>query len=105
MSEHTPGPWTISPACGDFVVPQLDGFPSGVAAVAVALRGAPNRSEEEVGANARLIAAAPELLDALKNLMHAEHAPYRGPLQYDSVREDAWDRARAAVARAAGRES
>lgn len=69
--KHTPGPWTIEPDdwdhdivveathdCQYHPVAKLDHNPS-------------CRTFEEVVANARLIAAAPDLLEALKTVMEA----------------------------------
>ena len=57
MSEHTPGPWTIHPQHPAWIIGS-DGLP--VAHNVYEF----NRGNE--GANARLIAAAPELLDACR---------------------------------------
>lgn len=91
--QHTRGPWLVF---GYEVVDQANEL--------IAKTSTPRRTHPEERANARLIAAAPELYEALRGLMAAEHPPYRGPLQYDSLREDAWDAARAAVAKAEGRQ-
>lgn len=64
MSEvrHTPGPWAVNP-----VVAQVDAFDSeGIGPVCQMLWPTTLRDEAETEANARLIAAAPELLTALK---------------------------------------
>jgi hypothetical protein len=59
MNEHTKGPWTVNGFGGDFeVIARL--VPSGVAISAKS----PCASEDAI-ATARLIAAAPQLLDAL----------------------------------------
>lgn len=66
-AKHTPGPWT--PEFGEAyrVRAQQDG---GQVAIMMNLKGrhglAGRRNGDEVAANARLIAAAPELLDALE---------------------------------------
>ena len=73
MSKHTLGPWEVS-----------EGYPSDIWHVDMPSRGysvVVSRAEEdwdmaveEVQANARLIAAAPDLLDALENMIDAcEH--------------------------------
>lgn len=63
MSNHTPGPWKLN---GWDVVQQgcTDAFP----ALAAILNADGSVCMEEINANARLIAAAPELLHELKRL-------------------------------------
>jgi len=54
------------------------------------------RNYDELEANARLISAAPELLEALEGLMEAE--------TYCSGETAAWDKARAAIRKVRGEE-
>lgn len=75
-TEHTPGPWK---AFGTAVY--FPGIRGGFD-----LRSCPNPE-----ANARLIAAAPDLLDALKEVV-----------RISDRKHDAWDAARAAIAKATG---
>ena len=56
---HTPGPWKIIK--GDFVVAPDNGT--------VAQVGTPTTPAREHEANARLIAAAPEMLEALRDMV------------------------------------
>lgn len=56
MSKHTPGPWQADPSTG-VVFDQ----------VGLAVQTGGRCCSEESQANAQLIAAAPELLEALKN--------------------------------------
>lgn len=93
---HTPGPWTAGrPDMGTVV----DGIVSkwiyaGEQYVAIA-SGRIDGDWDEVIANARLIAAAPALLEALKEALVAQP-------DLDAVRR--WERkARAAIAEAEGR--
>lgn len=73
MAEHTPGPWTVQDnldLCGEFWISAKhhDGLRVSIAAVRPGCDEA-----NEIGcneANARLIAAAPELLDALERLLN-----------------------------------
>ena len=83
-SKHTPGPWnqirdTISIASA-----------RGLVATAVKKHNGILISNDEMSANARLIAAAPELLAALEQFLSAPYAPM-------SI-----DMARAAIAKARG---
>ena len=64
MSAHTPGPWFIADTNDQLWARQVDSK-SG----AVCFCGSFQR--DEACANARLIAAAPELLEALKELLSA----------------------------------
>lgn len=76
MNKHTPGPWTISDESDDFWMTVIangkivanvnpETFYSGVCDLV----------EMPVNENARLIAAAPELLEALKEIVSLEHSP------------------------------
>jgi hypothetical protein len=59
---HTPGPWTLDPSRKYYAHPVIRHH--GIVVVTLAAQGPANN--EECRANARLIAAAPELLEALK---------------------------------------
>lgn len=80
MSEHTKGPWSIDD--GRTVVGQRSDKPGPqmIGAVFGIVEYGDVRDKEKAAANARLIAAAPELLEALKraveirNLNGAAHA-------------------------------
>lgn len=97
---HTPGPWVAqeflvsgSPTCSANVVCE---FPQGCAV----------KSRVFWEANARLIAAAPDLLDALQNLV-ADILDYEriNNLAPSPGKDDCWQsvtRARAAIAKATG---
>lgn len=88
--KHTPGPWNVNDERG------IDGniyIEDALGVVAIV-------TDE---ANARLIAAAPELLEALKVLTHGYSEV--GNLYHDVSRKDisaAWVKARALVAKATG---
>ena len=63
MSKHTPGPWAVHPASA-----QVDAFATGEPVpVCQLLWPTDQRTETETEANAHLIAAAPEMLEALKS--------------------------------------
>lgn len=54
-------------------------------------------TEDEMKANAKLIAAAPELLDALQELITLYYTPEDG---YISPYKEAWEKANAAIKKA-----
>ena len=71
MSEHTPGPWKVIDACNLTQVAagsRDDGTVKGIADLFDSNDGIP-----EWRSNARLIAAAPDLLAALKQLTFRAH--------------------------------
>lgn len=61
QAKHTPGPWKV---CGHDVAGDYDHFKEGVRVAISTIC-----EKEERDANARLIASAPELLDALQSLL------------------------------------
>ena len=91
MSAHTPGPWctnggaveTDRPRRSSQLVAHVYGEESGL--------------ESEQLANARLIAAAPDLLEALEGLLRLEACDSDEP-----IGREAWATARAAIAKATG---
>jgi len=88
-AKHTPGPWNIYfNSQDDFVIRKM--FPDGQESHSIA--------HCHSGAdNARLIAAAPELLEALQALIDMDVAYQRGPKVNQAV-----ENARAAIAKATG---
>jgi len=106
MSNHTPGPWTLGETDRNEqpTVVALDG---GVL-VAVCAHECITSLIPEAIANARLIAAAPDLLEALKAII-AELRRVRDvkPEQWDALVDpglcNAWDAIRSAVTKAEGR--
>jgi len=90
MSKHTPGPWV---AQGRYI-----GVKGHMSYIGECGDQNGNWTNEPMAvANARLIAAAPDLLEALKSLIDMDIAYKRGP-----VVEDAVTKARAAIAKAQG---
>ena len=84
MTQHTPGPWHVQPFSD---VTYVDSeMHSGFRTRICSLRGKKDRL-----ANARLISAAPELLESLQKLLTISHGP-------DCIIENA----RAAIAKATG---
>lgn len=99
MSKRTPGPWELDP-CGQ--VTQADGrtiLVSGIASPMV-------RTSESI-ANARLIAAAPDLLEALIAAVECGMVPKssaaEGGANRHVVQLQVADQIRAAIAKAEGR--
>jgi hypothetical protein len=95
-TKHTPGPWHIHDT-EPFTVCGPDGD-------SVAGADAFKRSMEENGANARLIAAAPELLMALIWLvdLKAKKDAAGKNSEYEEEKILAWAGARAAILKAVG---
>ncbi len=96
MSKHTPVPWKANFA---------------ISGAAYIFGGDRNfacvfnewKDEENQEANARLIAAAPELLEALAALLdlNDNYSYFGGEIYRDRI-DRAWDNARAAIAKARG---
>ena len=70
MTKHTPGPWSVvehdHAICVQTESPKKSKFSASRYAVVGGFDRSDPKQLEEARANARLIAAAPELLDALK---------------------------------------
>ncbi|MFP7813435.1 hypothetical protein [Pseudomonas aeruginosa] len=88
MSKHTPGPWVLDTIptsvgichrIGPFPPRHPDDVTVRHACLYADYPSASNPADEELEANARLIVAAPELLDALVNLL-----PLISPLKAES---------------------
>jgi hypothetical protein len=95
MSEHTPGPWRAS--MGD-LLRVMHGSDCICGVHRIGSRAGGRRSEESE-ANARLIAAAPDLLAALQAVIAA---PITGDHESIQRRDAAFTAARAAIAKATG---
>lgn len=70
MTTHTPGPWTVRPSLdgsGDVGITAA-GLPNVLAECFFAIRSGKERAYDEASANAHLISAAPDLLQAGKHL-------------------------------------
>jgi hypothetical protein len=98
-ANFTPGPWLVSdlPTAQRYIRAHGDG---GAPSVALVLARA-NVPDERLAADARLIAAAPELLEALRGVLDslAWHADRHGNVGMDAQRRlDA----RAVIAKATG---
>ena len=104
MSKYTPGPWSVADLPHAVVVqtesPSKSKYgASRYAAIGGFDRGNPEQLAEAL-ANARLIAASPELLDALDALLSACELPG----DHCEI-EQALPKARAAIAKATGEQS
>ena len=100
MNKHTPGPWIAVRGYAYWEVePQRKGGerkpPYQIADTCSSDPANPDKGLQE--ANARLIAAAPELLEALENLLKVHEG--EGGTQYNAA-----DIVRAAIAKARGEE-
>lgn len=93
---YTKGPWAVNPYCAQVDCTQMDEdgdlFP-----VCQMLWPTELRSERETEANAHLIAAAPDLLEALERILR-----YQESGGHDGDCEDVEEYARAAIAKARG---
>ena len=87
---HTHGPWHITDEGSQIVIQTFSNHPTGTLARIY-------RTDELANSDARLIAAAPELLEALQMLMPQE------PQEADSYDRAMWDAARTAIAKATGK--
>lgn len=94
MSEHTPGPWTIFADKGAAVCILPAERPGEVCSFEG--RGGPERE-----ADARLIAAAPELLEACKLYWNAVDLMNDGPDDSDVALASGWFQKAQTIARAA----
>lgn len=98
---HTAGPWETKPEECDKPYIRIRGTRLGARykvanVITPVYDGVGAREAEETRANARLIAAAPELLDALTGLLAVVN------VRIDDPRTQQFDKARAAIAKATG---
>jgi hypothetical protein len=95
--KHTPGPWKASDRFPGVILDD-HAIPRQLASVAIL-------SDSEQDANARLIAAAPDLLEQLKNILarFENCARIHGNTE-DWVIDAATEKARAVIAKATGEE-
>jgi len=100
MSKHTPGPWVIDHETRpvEICVVYHTNHPNSFVYIRGAL-GYWDADKDENMANAKLIAAAPELLEALQ-LMVGTFLDTEG--SHSQCEDDATDVARAAIAKATG---
>ena len=93
MSKHNSGPWKIThTAINGYRVNDSTGW-----GVAIVLKDVNDK------ANAHLIAAAPQILEALEELVELKDHRHSLPVEiYQESREKAWNKCRAAIAAAKG---
>lgn len=100
--KHTPGPWETCYWLDDeFSVAQDSPAFTRVCVMSYVVKKG-NAPNEEMDANARLIAAAPELLEALQSLIAVEPTASGCKAFELMVTGKDMDRARAAIAKATG---
>jgi len=87
-NQHTPGPWAVSPYMN---ITSRNG-------TVAKTEQMPGNDEAERKANAHLIAAAPDLLSALREMMSV----FQDHEQYDEESAEVVSIARAAIAKAEG---
>jgi hypothetical protein len=100
MTKHTPGPWRVDAGCPRQVI-WYDGARMRVVATCSDNLGLINGAVEEAMANARLIAAAPELLESLKWAMKHVENVFALAYRFDHERP-LLEAARNAIAKATG---
>ncbi len=93
-AEHTPGPWSLTRTPKGHRM-RVSGFGWGHFAKVVVRMDGEDEDQSEGIANANLIAAAPDLLEALNELVVARNSG-----KQPSVRM--WDKAKTAIAKATG---
>ena len=78
MSKHTPGPWQVVDSWNDYMVESQNGEE-------IIWQDGPHNTPTINKANARLIAAAPDLLDALVMVLDDPNALDGRPRTYEIV--------------------
>jgi hypothetical protein len=101
MSKHTPGPWHVRVFDGSQW--SIDAEGDLTLAQACQIRPLPlDRKQEERTANARLIASAPELLEACKMIVEYDEDVEESGGEFLRLYIKALNAARAAIAKATG---
>ena len=98
-AKHTPGPWFTHRE--GFSSVYIEARIGGGMLQEVASCGPTNEGSDQQEANARLIAAAPEMLEALKAMIDAERVYESGGRSSEEL--DALEKAHAAITKATGR--
>ncbi len=92
MSKHTSGPWTVDPGHGDYMGAILGASGVPVCTFGYCTTYYPVEGDPPTDADARVIASAPDLLEALQGLVLP-------------INNKAHNAARAAIAKATGGEA
>lgn len=104
MNQHTPGPWAVTNHAHGTVINMESSRKTRSGASRYAVIGGFDASDseqfQEAQANARLISAAPELLEALQGMLSLDDEHQRGADDQDVCFEV--QQARAAIAKATG---
>jgi hypothetical protein len=101
MSKHTPGPWSVDAEDSDLFTQETHRIWINADGMHICYVDGPRNPERL--ANARLIVAAPDLLEALIFYMSAfgQHLEFQGQ-KFDEQQIEADKKARAAIAKAIG---
>jgi len=109
-TSYTPGPWEIGsyledPFGNDYVVKTIyQVTPQRTRYICDLLGGANPKIKKEVEANARLIAASPDLLATLEKVANCSRYPMNEPENMAHALNTLRELARSAIAKAEGRE-
>lgn len=86
IGEHTPGPWRIASGGHNILAAGSGEFPKMVASVYITNDPSPTYKDRgELQANARLIAAAPDMLAALVRIATMQNDPAHDGADFESV--------------------
>ena len=96
MSKHTPGPWKIAAHCSTLI---FDGNGRSIAS-AGGYQSNTSHTLDENEANTNLIAAAPDLLEALETIINSE---WMVSHDWGGDRDAVMDKATAAINKARGK--
>lgn len=105
MSAHTPGPWNTVNTRPTDALDLVVVFDADSQCVCSVPKGSSNKPQQERRANARLIAAAPDLLEALQSTYDALCISYPLHSIDNDKRFGILSQARAAIAKATGAQS
>ncbi len=96
--QHTPGPWEATRGYN----PQIRAGETFICSPMATRDSIGGMQIGEIAANARLIAAAPDLLEAAQFVMRCIESPHPGTLERVADRTIAENKLRAAIAKAKG---